>query len=43
MNVKSGARMCNMLVRTERRDYGVGGNEKGHAAMTKRPNKGNKD
>ena len=25
------------------RGYGVGGNEKGHAALTKRPNKGNAD
>ena len=28
---------------TERRDYGIGGNEKGHTALTIRPNKGNKD
>ena len=31
------------LLSTERRDYGVGGNEKGHAALTKRPNKGSED
>ena len=30
-------------LRTERRDYGVGVNEKGHAALTKQPNKGNED
>ena len=35
--------MLQNLLRTERRDYGVGGNDKGHAALTKRPNKGNED
>ena len=31
------------LRRTEMRGYGVGGNEKGHATLPKRPNKGNAD
>ena len=31
------------ILSTERRDYGVGRNEKGHAALTKRPNKGSED
>ena len=31
------------LRRTEMRGYGVGGNEKGHAALAKRPNKENAD
>ena len=31
------------LRRTEMRGYGIGGNEKGHATLAKRPNKGNTD
>ena len=35
--------MLQDLRRTEMRGYGVGGNEKGHAALAKRPNKGYAD